>query len=208
MLYAMNRDPSPLAALFPDVRRRILETLMLEPDRWWYLSDLAAHLGLRPSSLQRELANLSAAGILERRRDGNRVYYRPHPECPYKAELEGLFLKTAGVEACIAAMLAPYDEDIMFAFVYGSLARGEVEATSDVDLMIIGGVRLATLARPLREAEKSLSRAIHPVVFSWEEFAEKVKQGNHFVTTVLKGDKVFAQGSEDELAKAVERAAR
>ncbi len=208
MLYTMNRDSSPLAALFPEVRRRILERLMLEPNRWWYLSDLASHLGLRPSSLQRELANLSGADILERRRDGNRVYYRAHPHCPFTAELQGLFLKTAGLDTCIAAMLAPYEKDIMFAFVYGSLARGEVEATSDVDLMIIGGVRLAALARPLREAEKRLSRSIHPVVFSWEEFAGKAKQGNHFVTTVLKGDKVFVQGSEDELAKAVERAAR
>jgi len=65
----------------------------MHPDRWWYVSDLARHLGVTPSSLQRELASLAGAGILVRRRDGNRSYFQPHQHCPFLPELSGLIRK-------------------------------------------------------------------------------------------------------------------
>src|SRR5436305_505484 len=72
----------PLDALFPRTRRAVLATLFLRPAREWYLSDLARHLKVQPSSLQRELARLVSAGILRRRDDGNRAYYQAETESP------------------------------------------------------------------------------------------------------------------------------
>jgi DNA-binding transcriptional ArsR family regulator len=100
------RKIRPLDALFPRIRQALLAATLLHPDRWWYLSDLAKHLGTRPSSLQRELAALVDAGILNRRQDGNRIYFQPHPDCPFLPELQGLLVKTVGVvdalrEGCI-----------------------------------------------------------------------------------------------------------
>jgi DNA-binding transcriptional ArsR family regulator len=91
------RKSSALDVLFPAVRQGVLAATLMQPDRWWYLSDLAADLGRRPSSLQRELPRLVAAGILESRDEGNRVYYRANAGCPFFPELKGLFVKTAGV---------------------------------------------------------------------------------------------------------------
>jgi DNA-binding IclR family transcriptional regulator len=64
-----------LDSLFPHSRQQILSAMLLDPDRWWYLSDLAKHLHAQPSSLQRELASLTDIGLLQRQPDGNRVYY-------------------------------------------------------------------------------------------------------------------------------------
>jgi len=64
-----------LDALFPRTRQAILAALLLAPERRWYFSDLAQHLGATPSSLQRELAALTQAGILYREANGNRIYY-------------------------------------------------------------------------------------------------------------------------------------
>lgn len=203
-----GRKKRTLDALFPQVRQLLLEAFFMNPDRWWYHSDLANRLELRPSSLQRELALLTEAGIIERQRDGNRVYYRAHPACPFAPELRGLFVKTTGLMDVLAERLADLLEKADFAFVYGGMARGEVDSSSDVDLMMIGDVLLADLAGVLRHAEAALNREIHPAVLTWEEFAEKALQGNHYMTTVLKGRKLFLKGSEDELAEALERAAR
>ena len=96
-------------------------------------------------------------------------------------------------------MLQPFWEQTEFAFIYGSLARNEERSGSDIDLMIIGTVRLAELAAKLREAEKQLGRPINPTLFTQQEFAQKFEDGNHFVTTVLNAAKLYLKGSRNEL---------
>src|SRR6266704_7113838 len=138
-LYIMRKSKA-IDALFPRTRQAILAATLLHPERWWYLSDLARHLGVRPSSLQRELAALGDTGILRQRRDGNRLYFQPNPDCPFLAELQGLMLKTVGLIDVLCEALDPFTDRIDWAFVYGSMARSEELVSSDVDLMIIGRV--------------------------------------------------------------------
>src|SRR5437588_690162 len=115
------RISKSLDALFPRGRQGILAATVLRPDHWWYLSDLARHLGVRPSSLQREVRALIEAGVLCSRRDGNRVYLRPDPACPFLPELEGLLTKTAGVVDVLDDTLLPFADRIGCAFIYGSV---------------------------------------------------------------------------------------
>lgn len=191
--------------LIPKIRQAVLAATILHPDRWWYQNDLAQHLHVSPSSLQRELASLTAAGILHSRRDGNRVYYQPDPACPILPELRGLLTKTVGLIDVLQETLQPFEDKIDFAFIYGSLARSEETSASDVDLMLIGSLRLAELAPELRELEKRLQRPVNPTLFTWHEFERKVKEQNHFVTTVLKAEKMFLKGNEHELGAAFGR---
>lgn len=79
--------------LFPGTRRRILGTVLCEPEREWYLSDFANHVGLSVSSLQKEVRLLTETGILNERRDGNRVYYSANRECAVFEELRSIFEK-------------------------------------------------------------------------------------------------------------------
>ncbi|MGO8670770.1 MAG: hypothetical protein ACLQVD_05320 [Capsulimonadaceae bacterium] len=48
-----------LDSLFPHHRQQILATLLPDTERRWYLGDLARHLNVQPSSLQRELSSLT-----------------------------------------------------------------------------------------------------------------------------------------------------
>lgn len=199
------RKHNILDHLLPKVRQSVLAATILHPDRWWYMSDLAKHLDVMPSSLQRELASLVEAGILKKRQDGNRVYYQPDPQCPILPELRGLLVKTSGIADVLKEMLQPVWERTSFAFIYGSIARNEEMSASDVDLMLIGDVRLVEFAPALRVAEKQLGRAINPTLFSWQEFACKSEEGNHFVTTVMNALKIYLKGSEHELVTALSR---
>ena len=154
-------------ALFPAVRRALLATLLLQPEREWYVRDLAKHLGVRPSSLTRELRNLVAGGILHRREDGNRVYYRPEPACPFLAELRGLMLKTAGLVEVLREVLDPFESRIVSAFVYGSIARSEEYADSDIDLMVIGETGRFELTKALQKATRRLARPVNATRIGW-----------------------------------------
>ena len=194
------RKKSPIDALFPETRQAILATMLLDPERSWYLSDLAAHLSRRnPSSLQRELESLVAAEILVRKQHGNRVYFRANRECPIYPELAGLLAKTAGLVEVIRRALANLVERIQIAFIHGSIARGEERAASDVDLLIVGSVGLAEVSLALRPAEERLGRAVNASIYTAAEFAAKVAAGNHFLSAVVKRDKVFLIGSPHDL---------
>jgi len=112
-------------------------------------------------------------------------------------------LKTAGLVDVLREVLEPFADRIDWAFVYGSIARSEELASSDVDLMIIGRVGLADIASALRQAERHLNRPVNPTVYSREEFASKLAAGHAFLHTVLDGAKLFILGDSHELAATV-----
>ena len=177
----MRKTLSALDSLFPSVRQSVLAATLTRPEKWWYLSELAEFLHKRPSSLQRELSSLEQSGILQQRKDGRRTYFKAETRSPIFRELRSIFEKTAGLIPTLRHALRPFDDKIICAFVYGSVARREEHATSDVDLMVIGDVGLAELAPPLRKAEKRLGREVNVTNYSVDEFRKKVAQNDHFV---------------------------
>ena len=193
------RNIEVLNTLFPGVRQGVLSATLTRPEKWWYLSELANFLHTRPSSLQRELAALVHSGILEQRRDGRRIYFKAETRSPIFRDLHSIFEKTVGLVPTLRAALHPSDKKIACAFVYGSIARGEERATSDVDLMVIGKVGLADIVPCLGKAEKRLGREINVTNYSTDEFRKKAAQGDHFLTTVLNGSLQFVKGEQRDL---------
>lgn len=193
------RKKRPVDALFGLTRQRVLAATLLHPDRSWYLSDLAKHLKLRPSTLQRELGSLAAAGVLKRTANGNRVYYQADPACPFIEELQGLLVKTVGIVDVVREALTPFGHQISFAFIHGSFARSEQISESDVDLMVVGSTGLARLSPALRRAERLLTRSVNVTVYTPAEFKEKARSKNHFLLEVLRDKKIMIIGDADDL---------
>jgi len=111
------RKTATLGALFPKTRQGVLAATLTQPEKWWFLSELAAFLGTTPSSLQRELSALVDAGILVQRREGTRVYFKAQDRSPIYRELRGIIEKTAGLIPTIRAILAPFGRKILCGFV-------------------------------------------------------------------------------------------
>ncbi len=190
-----------LDALFTAPRQAILAATLMEPERWWYLSDLARHLGVHHATLQRELARLTEAEILERRREGNRVYYRANLGTPVFPELKGLFAKTAGLVGILREALLPFAQRIRIAFVFGSVAKGTEASESDIDLMIVGDIEVADLIQNIRKAEDRIGRPVNVTVFRKAEFLNRLGRGSHFLASVLDNKKLFVVGSNDDLER-------
>jgi predicted nucleotidyltransferase len=193
------RKTSALTALFPAIRGQVLAATLAQPEKWWYLSELASFLGMGPSSLQRELRDLVEGGILERRRDGRRVYFKADTRSPLFGDLRSLLEKTAGLLPTLRSALERIGGRIDCAFVYGSVARRREHAQSDIDLLVIGDIGLAALAPALRKVEGRLGREISATCYSRLEFRKKVAARDHFLTAVLDGPKEFVKGSESDL---------
>jgi predicted nucleotidyltransferase len=193
------RKPAALAALFPTVRGDVLAATLTQPEKWWYLSELAQFLGTSPSSLQRELKALVDGGILETRREGTRAYVKADTRSPVFSELRGLIDKTAGVVPTLRTILRPFDGRISCAFVYGSVARSEEHAASDIDLLVVGGVGLADLTPALRKAEARLGREVNVTSYSAPEFRKKAAAKDHFLSEVLRDRKLFVKGDQRDV---------
>ena len=190
-----------LDALLPKTRQGILAALLVQPDKTWYVSEIARRMGVPSSSLQHELQDLTTAGILKTYRQGRMVYYQANPDSPIFPDLRGLLLKTAGLVDVLADVLKPLAAKLRVAFLYGSFASGSEQSDSDIDLMVVGTLTPAELAMPLRRARDLLGRDINPTVYTPTEFHKKQTDKDHFLTRVLDKPKLFVIGGVDELEK-------
>lgn len=192
----------------PRSRQAVLAATLLQPTRSWYLSELARHLHVRPSTLQRELSALTAAGILKSHRQGRMIYFQADSKSPIYPELHGLLLKTSGLADVLRSALAPVIGDLKTAFIYGSVARAQEHSLSDVDLMVVGDIELMQVASALRGATDRLGREINPKIYRPEEFMRKLARNDHFLQSVLKSPKIFIYGTEGELEQLTESKSR
>ena len=118
---------------------------------------------------------------------------------PLYVELRGLVLNAVGLVDVLRDALT--DDGIQVAFVFGSVARGQEGAYSDVDLMVIGKVGLRALSVRLRGVTERIGREVNPTVLNAPELRARVARGDPFVSRVLSEPALFVIGTRDELGE-------
>jgi predicted nucleotidyltransferase len=192
-----------LDSIFSKTKRRLLALLFLNPDKQYYLTEIARLCGVSQGALHREIKPLVGDGILRTEKQGKQVYYSVNKSNPIYPELRGIVYKTSGISDALTTALMPLRRKIKAAFIYGSIPKGEEDAESDIDLMVIGRVDFGDVALMAAKAEESIGREINPNVYSPEEFEKKIKSKNHFLTSVMKSPKIMLIGREDDVRKLV-----
>jgi predicted nucleotidyltransferase len=207
----ITKEKSDIKAmiLFGKVRRAILSVLFGHADEAFYLRQIVRTTGFGLGPVQRELKQLTQCGIIRRSVHGRQVYFQANLDSPIFPELKGLITKTAGIGDTLRAALAPIAGQLKIAFIYGSIARGEEGPRSDIDLLVVGDIAFADVVVNLQAAQKLLGREIFPTVYPPDEFKAKMRAKHHFLTSVLKGSKIYLIGDENELRRlATKRLAR
>ena len=188
------------SALFSKVRQRVLAVLFGNPHRSFYANELIALAQSGTGAVQRELATLSKAGLLTVKRQGNQKHYQANADAPVFVELRGLVLKTMGLADVLRAALATLAPEIELAFVYGSVAKQQDTADSDIDVMIVStGLGYADVFGTLENATATLGRKVNPTLYTPAEMTKRVSQDNAFVTRVLRQPKIWLIGNEEQL---------
>jgi len=187
--------------LFGKARRRILGLLYVRPDEAFYLRQIARLTDLSVGAVQYELAALTEAAVVTREEIGNQVHFQANPVCPVFDDLRRIMEKTTGLADHVRVALAPLAQEgkLAHAFIYGSVASGKQSSTSDVDLMVIGDVKLREIAPALRPVQDRIAREINPSVYTLDEFTKRVASEDHFIGSVLRGPRITLVGSDDEL---------
>ena len=187
-------------ALFTATQQRVLACLFGQPGRSFTVTELIQITGAGSGAVQREIARLAGSGLLTMEQVGNQKRYRANPDSPIHDELAAIVRKTFGLADPLRDALAPIADLVTAAFVYGSIARGEDTASSDIDLMLVSdtlsyGEAMAALDPVIAQ----LGRVVNPTVYARDELRKRIEAGNSFVTRVLAQPRIWLMGGEHDL---------
>ncbi|MFV1985282.1 MAG: nucleotidyltransferase domain-containing protein [Thiohalomonadales bacterium] len=187
-------------ALFTKTQQQVLGLLYGKPKQSFYTNEIVRLADMGRGTITRELEKLVSVDLIVMTRTGNQNHYQANPLCPIYDELLGIVRKTFGLADVIKYALKPVSEQIDFSFIYGSIARGEESAGSDIDLLVVSeSLAYADMMNVLEDAEKSLGRPINPSIYMSEQIQSKLKQKNAFLTKVMEQPKLWVKGSDDDI---------
>lgn len=197
-----TKNTSLSDALFTKTQQRVIGLLFGHPDRSYYANEIIRFAGSGTGSVQRELEKLTASGLLSATRIGNQKHYQANRLSPIFEELRGIALKTFGVADVLRAALAPLRDRIGAAFIYGSVAKGNDTARSDLDVMVIAeNLTYGEVFACLAQTESRIARVINPTVYSNDEMKRKLSDGSDFLLRILEQPKLFLIGTDEDLPK-------
>jgi predicted nucleotidyltransferase len=194
------KGASLVSALFGVTQQRVLGLLFGQPERSYYATELINLAGAGSGSVQRELERLVRSGLVTSRAIGKQKHYQADPASPIFAELRSVIEKTSGLAEPLRNALKPLASQIQTAFVYGSIAKQQDTASSDIDLMIISDtLGYGDLYGVIESVTTRLGRPLNPTIYTRKEFSKRVKEENVFITRVLVQPKIWLIGGEDDL---------
>jgi predicted nucleotidyltransferase len=194
---AARRRTTGLAdALFTVTQQRVLSHFFGQPDRSFIQQDLIESARGGSGAIRRELALLVESGLVTSTVVGKQKHFQANRNAPIFHELRGIVMKTVALSDPIRAALRPLAKRIDLALVYGSVARGEDRAQSDIDLLVVGeDLLLEELFARLTPLEKKLGRTINPTLYTRADFVRRRSNGNPFLKKVLAGQHLVLYGT-------------
>jgi predicted nucleotidyltransferase len=185
-------------ALFSKVRQRVLAVLFGAPDRSFYTNEVIglAHSGA--GAVQRELADLAAAGLLSVRKQGNQKHFQANAASPVFTELRSLVLKTMGLADVLRTALLPIASQISVAFVFGSMAKQQDTSASDIDVLLVSDtLGYGDVFAALEPASQTLGRPINPAIYAATDFKARQLGDNAIINRVMQQPKIWLIGQEE-----------
>ena len=172
-----------------EISQKVLGYFFLNPREQLYTNEIAKNLNLDKRNLVKKLKELEKDGLLLKTSRGNMKLYSVNEKYPLYNEYRKIILTTAGVEGALRKILAGLP-GIAEAYIYGSYARNAMDASSDIDLLVVGEHKALVLQRSLTALQKTLGREINAVNMDLTEFRHKKAGDDTFLSGVLNGTKV------------------
>ena len=186
-----------LEKLFTSKNRiKILQFLFFEKSET-YLREIAKELKISPSAVKREIDNLNKIDLIKK--ENNKISL--NEKCNFMEDLKNIFIKTAAIVYPLKEILK--SNKINFALIFGSFARGDCSSESDIDLMVIGSMKLSEVLQLTNPVEDKIDREINPVVWTVESL-EKQKDSS-FIRDIFKKGIIMIKGEENELRRIVKK---
>jgi predicted nucleotidyltransferase len=179
-------------------RAELLRLFMTNPDQSFYMQEIGRLFNKKPGVFQRTINNMHEEGILSSEYKANARYFKANKSYPLFDEFKSIVFKTVGAKGLLQEMLKKLD-GIKTAFIYGSFAKDQTSAKSDIDLFIIGNTDEDKLIGGIRKLENILRREINYCLYTREDWQKKKRQKNTFIMDILANPRIFLAGGKDDL---------
>ncbi len=180
------------------VRIHLLSHFLIHPDARDHIRALASRVDAQYNAVWKELKNLENAGLLQSEMIGGRKIFSLNPHSAIIPELRSILLKTVAAGDHVRESLGDL-EGIKLAFIFGSFANGEVDASSDLDIMLIGDIDLAKISPVIDQLEIMLARDVNYILLTENEWNSRLEDEDPFVINVRNEQKIMLIGTQDDL---------
>jgi predicted nucleotidyltransferase len=177
-------------------KRSLLKLFLTNPDKSFYTRQIARLTGEPATAVRRELGYLEQAGLLKYREEGNLKLFEVIKEFPFYAELKKMIYATIGLGDYLKNKLND-PSLIEIAFIYGSVAKDEETAKSDIDLFVVGSIGDEELHKLSTEIETEIGREVNYTLMTKFELAKRRESGDPFLKRVVKEKKLILKGNTD-----------
>ncbi len=150
-------------------RQKLLAYYFTNPSGDHYIRELAELLNVDPANLFRELTRLEREGLFLSEKRGKQKYFRLNRSYPLYKEMRSIVSKTVGAVGQLRNALKQIP-GVQEAHLYGSFARNQHDAASDIDILLIGNPKPDELESAIGKLERRLRREINYTLVSPEEF--------------------------------------
>jgi predicted nucleotidyltransferase len=173
-----------------------LQLLLLHHDATYTVSELADALGVTGMAVRRELQRMIDAGIVERELVGRQGVYRASIASPLFEPLRELVERSVGVEPLLRELMQDVP-GVEVAAIFGSWARGKVDAQSDIDVLVVGNFDYTDLVSRLHLLQESAGREINMVAMRPGELQEQLESGSGFAHDIMRSPMKMLVGNFD-----------
>lgn len=182
-------------------RYKALRCLFENADRSFGTRELASAADVDPGNASRWLRRWAELGLLDCHTERGKAVYKASLD-PSLVPLRLLLQQDSEMARLLRARLDEFEEDVEAAAIFGSAARGELRAESDIDLLLIG----AELSRLNAQAHfktvgRALGRPVNVQVFTQQAWESAAGSHDHFVGDILANPLVVLKGSSAMLRK-------
>ena len=187
------------------VRIKLLKIFLHELTEIFYVRQLVRLTGEEINAVRRELQRLEAAGMLKKEPRGNRLYYWFNKHHPLFGDLLSIISKTVGLGGQLVENKHKLGR-INFALLAGRFARHLPTREGEVDLLVVGEIKMAELVNLIKLEERQLQREINYSVMTRQEFEFRRRRRDPFLLGILAGSRIMLLGDEEDLVGRVPNA--
>jgi len=177
----------------------LLKTFCGQPEKEFFVRELARLVNNQLNAVRREIANLAGMGIVKEgeSKDQKKKFYKLNTNFILFNEINALLSKSDLLAEKRLIDFISTLGNLDLCILTGRLA-GEKDAACD--LLIVGRINRVALAKAVQEFEREADRAIVYAIFTPEEYQQRKALTDKFIFNIFEGKKIVIADSYGEFS--------
>jgi predicted nucleotidyltransferase len=163
------------------VKWKILARFFEEPEKEFYVKELARDLKIGAGSASKICKELAGEGILECKAIGRALFYFLKNKDPFIQRLKSSWF----LQLIIGFRDCWEDEEMQSVALYGSRASGEFISKSDIDILIISNLNEKQIDKQLQKLRNKFQEKLSITIMTISEWRDLAKKKDRFYIEVL-----------------------